>query len=142
MAVDLAVVGACCGLLFLSFNPVFGVERRALWMPAAAVLALLAVIEVAIGITPGKAIARLTVRVRGGVGRAGPMALILRGTVRWAPVGLFLVTCRTADRLAWMLGVQVLIVLIGCYLTVCYMALWRRGITMFDAIAGTIVVRK
>jgi hypothetical protein len=69
-------------------------------------------------------------------------SLALRGSVRLAPVGVFLLSLRAADQMAWMFIVQALIVVVGCYLTVCYMTLWRRGTTMFDAVAGTIVVRK
>jgi uncharacterized RDD family membrane protein YckC len=140
-AIDMAVVGLCCGALFLSFNPVFASPHPWIWKPAAAVLALLAILEILIGVTAGKALTGLTLRTRDGA-RPALWSRALRGAVRLAPVGVFLLSLRAADQMAWMFIVQALIVIVGCYLTVCYMALWRRGTTMFDAVAGTIVVRK
>ena len=139
--IDVAALGLCCGALFLSFNPVFGSPHPWVWKPAAVVLALLAIAEIFTGVTPGKWLSGLMLRARGGT-RPAMWSLALRGAVRLAPVGLFLLTLRAADQMAWMFIVQALIVVVGCYLTVCYMALWRRGTTMFDAVAGTIVARK
>ena len=140
-AIDIAAAGVCCGALFLSFNPVFGASHPWIWRPAAVVLAVLAALEIFTGFTPGKALTGLTLRTRDG--RRPPVwSLALRGLVRLAPVGVFLLSLRASDPAAWMLVLQVLIVLVGCYLTVCYMTLWRRGNTMFDAVAGTMVVRK
>ena len=139
--IDTAAVGLCCGALFLSFNPVFGSPHPWIWKPAAVVLALLAISELSPGITPGKWLSGLTLRTRAGA-RPVLWSLALRGSVRLAPVGVFLLSLRAADQMAWMFIVQALIVVVGCYLTVCYMTLWRRGTTMFDAVAGTIVVRK
>ena len=139
--IDMAIVGLCGGALFLSFNPVFGTLHPWIWRPAAVVLALLAIVELSTGITPGKSLSGLTLRTRGGV-RPPLWSLVLRGAVRLAPVGVFLLSLRAGDPTVWMFIVQALIVIVGCYLTACYMALWRRGTTMFDAVSGTIVVRK
>jgi uncharacterized RDD family membrane protein YckC len=139
--IDIAIVGLCCGALFLSFNPVFGSTHPWIWRPAAGVLAVLAIVEIITGITPGKWLSGLWLRARDG--KSLPLwALALRALVRWAPVGLFLLSLGTDDRMTWMFIVQVLIVVVGCYLTICYMTLWRRGTTMFDAIAGTTVIRR
>ena len=139
--IDVALIGLCCGALFLSFNPVFGSPHPWLWRPAAVVLAVIAGVEIFSGVTPGKWMAELSLRMRDGR-RPHLGSLVLRGVMRLAPVGVFLLSLRAADRMVWMLVLQVLIVLIGCYLTVCYMTLWRRGSTMFDAVAGTVAVRK
>jgi uncharacterized RDD family membrane protein YckC len=139
--IDMVVVGVCCGALFLSFNPVFGSPHRWIWTPAAIVLALVALAEIISGITPGKRLSGLTLRTRDGL-RPPIWAFMLRGVVRLLPIAIFLLTLRTADRMTWMFILQILIVVVGCYLTVCYMTLWRRGTTMFDAVAGTMVVRK
>ena len=139
--VDIGLVGLCCGALFLSFNPVFGSQHPWLWRPAAVVLAIAAAVEIFSGVTPGKWTMALSLRTRDG--RRPPIwSLMLRGVVRLAPVGVFLLSLRATDQMAWMFVVQILIVLVGCYLTVCYMTLWRRGSTMFDAVAGTMAVRK
>ena len=139
--IDVAVVGLCCGALFLSFNPVFGSRHPWIWRPAAVVLAIVGAVEIFTGVTPGKWVAGLSLRTR--EGRRPPIwALALRGVVRLTPVGIFLLSLRASDQMAWMLVLQILIVLVGCYLTVCYMTLWRRGNTMFDALAGTVAVRK
>lgn len=140
--IDMGVVGLCCGALFLSFNPVFGESHPWIWRPAAMVLAILSVVEIATGLTPGKWISGLALRTLDGSRRPPIWSLALRGIVRLAPVGVFLLSLRTADRMAWMFILQILIVLVGCYLTICYMTLWRRGRTMFDAVAGTMVVRR
>jgi uncharacterized RDD family membrane protein YckC len=140
-AVDIAIVGLCCGALFLSFNPVFGSPHPWIWKPGVVVLAIVFATEIFTGITPGKRLSGLTLRTRDGA-RPAPWSLALRGLVRLAPVGIFLLSLRTTDQTGWMFILQVLIVLVGCYLTVCYMTLWRRGSTMFDAVAGTMVVRK
>jgi uncharacterized RDD family membrane protein YckC len=139
--IDIAIVGLCCGALFLSFNPVFGSPYPRIWRPAAIVLALFAVVEIVTGITPGKWLTGLALRTRDGQ-RPPLWWLVLRGIARLLPVGMFLLTLRISDRMTWMLLLQILIVLIGCYLTICYMTLWRRGSTMFDAIAGTTAVRR
>ena len=139
--IDVALVGLCCGALFLSFNPVFGSPHPWLWRPAAVVLAVVALVEIVTGVTPGKWMTGLSLRTRDG--RRPPIwSLMLRGVVRLAPVAVFLLSLRAADQMAWMLVLQVLIVVIGSYLTVCYMTLWRRGGTMFDVLAGTVAVRK
>jgi uncharacterized RDD family membrane protein YckC len=138
--IDIAIVGLCCGALFLSFNPVFGSTHPWIWRPAAVVLAVLAIVEIVTGITPGKRLSGLSLRTPDGK-RPALWSIVVRGVVRWVPVGLFLLSLRTDDRMTWMFILQVLIVLIGCYLTICYMTLWRRGTTMFDAIAGTTVIR-
>ena len=140
-AIDIAAVGVCCAALFLSFNPVFGTPHPWMWRPAAVVLAVLAAMEIFTGFTPGKALAGLTLHARDGR-RPSFWSLALRGLVRLAPVGVFLLSLRAGDVAGWMLILQVLIVLVGCYLTICYMTLWRRGTTMFDAVAGTMVARK
>lgn len=138
--VDVVLVGVCCGAMFLSFNPVFGSPHPWFWRPAAIMLGLIAAVELLSGITPGKGLAGLTVRGRGGR-RPVLWALVARGLVRWAPVALFLVSLST-DRTTWIFVVEVLIVLVGCYLTICYISLWRRGSTVFDAIAGTTVATR
>jgi uncharacterized RDD family membrane protein YckC len=139
--IDIAVVGLCCGALFLSFNPVFGSRHPWIWRPAAGALAVLAIVEIVTGITTGKRLSGLWLRMRDGK-RPPTWTLAVRALVRWAPVGIFLLSLGTDDRMTWMFIVQVLIVVVGCYLTICYMTLWRRGATMFDAIAGTTVIRR
>src|SRR5689334_6943200 len=62
--IDIALVGACCGALFFSFNPVFGSSHPSIWRPAAIALGLIAIIEIVTGITTGKALAGLALRAR------------------------------------------------------------------------------
>ena len=138
--VDVAVVGAACLGLFYSFNPFSAARHPEVWVPLAAVLAVVAAVEILTGVTPGKWLTRLVVREPDGNNPA-LWRLALRGMVRLLPVGVFLPGLFTTDSFTVMAVWGLDFTLVSCYVSACYIATMRTGRTLFDHVAGTVLVR-
>lgn len=67
--------------------------------------------------------------------------LAVRGLLRLLPVGLLLLGQLMPDPVTslWICGLT--LAALGCYVPGCYILLMKTGRSMFDAAAGTVVVR-
>ena len=146
---DLCILSACFIGVVWAFGPPArggkaapGVYAPHPWVggPAAAALVLYAAAEMLTGLTPGKWLLRLAVRRKDG-SRASAGALAVRGLLRLLPVGLLLLGQLMPDPVTslWICGLT--LAALGCYVPGCYILLMKTGRSMFDAAAGTVVVR-
>lgn len=133
--IDLIVLGLLSSGLVWFAGPLTS-SPSPMWKPFGAAMAVMCVVEVFSGRTPGKAVARLRVRRRNGA--AAPWsAVVLRGVVRLAPVAVFalsLVVRRSPLDITILFGA---FAIACCYVSLCYVMFMRVGLTLFDAASGT-----
>jgi uncharacterized RDD family membrane protein YckC len=137
--IDMALVLACAFAFFHSFGPLSNGPRPWLWRPAAILLAIGALIEFFTGMTLGKTLTRLAVRRRDG----GPPAfhsLALRAAVKYLPVAVFLVSLLFGS-FGFLFVAVAAFTLAIMEVQGCYLAIMRSGLTLFDHLAGTKVVK-
>lgn len=138
-AIDIAIVTLCPFASLLSAFPV-GIDAPWPGKWGLIALAVLASLELLTGQTVGKLLAGL--RVRNATGsRASIGQTILRGTIRLIPVALLALSLVPSDSLTRMIVLFAAVTVGLCYFPACYFSLFRRGVTTFDLIAGTVAVR-
>lgn len=137
-AYDTGLISACCISLFLALDPVSQQRHVGIAIPFAVVLALLLLVEALTGRTIGKWSQDLRLRRVDG-GAVSLPALLTRTAVKAFPVAIFVLGLGVRNMAASMslLGVSLMLVL--CYIPVCYLMLMRAGHTMFDAASGTVL---
>lgn len=136
--VDVVVMGALCLALFLSAGPLAS-NVHWFWKPTAIVLALLYAVEMLTGLSPGKLAAGVRLRRPDG-SRPSILSLVLRTFVRQAPITIFAASIYWRRHPANSTIFFVAFLLACCYVSVCYIILMRRGLTLFDMVGGTVLV--
>lgn len=139
--VDMTLVLGCCTALSHSFTFFATTPHPLIWIPAALLLAALALAESITGSTPGKMFARLTLLRRDG-SRPPLYIFVLRCAIKFLPVGVYLLALWLgADPMVFIIVAAIAFTLAFAELQACYLAIMRTGYTIFDLSSGTVAVR-
>ena len=130
--VDVIIISICCTLLLLA-KWLLVEDSKIVKGAAWGVISICAAGEIVSGMTIGKWMFGLRLSRRFG------LPVIIRGVVRLAPVGIFLVSLFTDDLPVAMVLWCAAGAIVLMYIVACYVLLMRRGTTLFD-VAGAKVI--
>lgn len=139
-AVDLLIVLAASAAIGLSVNPINPSPVRAVWLSALVVLAMYSIVELFTGRSIGKRLFGFTLTCTDG-GQPTLAQFVVRGIIRLFPVAMMLGASLIRSIDFYYFAAVVTFILAACYFPACYISIMRRGVTIFDALAGTRVVR-
>ncbi len=139
--VDLAIVGVLGVALLLSTGQL-AVLPGWVWSTGAWTLGIIGVIECLTGWTLGRQIAQLRLRAHPSGAKPFWPLVVLRGVVRQLPVFVFILGTSTYANDIGPLVLFIAVTIAVLYFSMCYIALFRTGRTIFDFIGGTELVGK